>query len=56
MKQTKSLIETIYGFDQVLLKRNQKILEESFSMISNFGELLKETKFETEDPKHPMTL
>jgi hypothetical protein len=56
MKQSKNLIESLFDFKPTLLKRNLSKLEDCFVMTSNFGDLIKSVKFETDDPKNPMTL
>ena len=46
----------MFDFNPTLLKRNQNTLENSFDLVSHFGDLIKTVKFETDDPKKPQTL
>ena len=49
-------MENLFDFNPTLLKRNQNTLENSFDLVSHFGDLIKTVKFETDDPKKPQTL
>lgn len=49
-------MDTLFDFNPTLLKRNQNTLENSFDLVSHFGDLIKTVKFETDDPKKPQTL
>jgi hypothetical protein len=49
-------VENLFDFNPTLLKRNQNTLENSFDLVSHFGDLIKTVKFETDDPKKPQTL
>ena len=49
-------MDTLFDFNPTLLRRNQNTLENSFDLVSHFGDLLKTVKFETDDPKKLMTL
>ena len=46
----------MFELNPTLLKRNQNTLENSFDLVSHFGDLIKTVKFETDDPKKPQTL